>query len=121
MAKYALPADCPFSLKKFKEYPKLSQETLCFTAEIAYKGKVVGTVENRGHGGSNNVYWSLLAPLGVEAMKALEAFTGGSYNDSGTVHLWLIQPEYPMASLEMKRPTEVGRMTVTYLGPSGQW
>lgn len=73
MAKYALPADCPISLKGFKEYPKMSEETLAFSADIAYKGKVVGAVKNDGRGGCNMIYWVLLDSLGGEARKALEA------------------------------------------------
>jgi hypothetical protein len=38
-------------LKNFKFYDKLSEETLCFTANIWVNGTKCGSAENRGYGG----------------------------------------------------------------------
>lgn len=42
-------------LKKVKSFPKMAQETECFTAELWDNGKLVAYVENNGHGGSNMI------------------------------------------------------------------
>lgn len=38
-------------LKKVKIYDELSEETICFTAELYADGKKVATVKNDGRGG----------------------------------------------------------------------
>lgn len=43
------------SLKNFKAYDALSEETLAFSAKVCWKGRVVGEATNDGHGGSTNV------------------------------------------------------------------
>ncbi len=45
-------------LKKIKIYDELSEETICFTAELYADGKKVATVENDGRGGSTDVYFT---------------------------------------------------------------
>ena len=45
-------------LKKVKVYDELSEETICFTAELYANGKKVATVKNDGRGGSTDVYFS---------------------------------------------------------------
>ena len=45
-------------LKKVKVYDELSEETICFTAELYVDNKKIATVKNDGHGGSTNVYYS---------------------------------------------------------------
>ena len=42
-----------FQLKSFKSVESLSEETLCFTGNLYYKGKRICQVSNRGHGGCN--------------------------------------------------------------------
>lgn len=44
-------------LKKIKIYDELSEETICFTAELYADGKKVATVRNDGCGGCTNVYF----------------------------------------------------------------
>lgn len=44
------------TLKRFKNYPRMSQETEAFNADIAYEGATVGTAENDGHGGCTFVH-----------------------------------------------------------------
>lgn len=41
------------TLGSFKHMPSLSEETLCFSATVLIDGEKVGTVSNRGHGGSH--------------------------------------------------------------------
>lgn len=44
------------SLKKFKFFPSLSEETNCFTADLYINGKLVGTTSNRGYGGNTDIH-----------------------------------------------------------------
>jgi len=46
-----------FEIKKLSVQERLSEETLCFSADIWVDGKKIGEVTNRGHGGCNNYYW----------------------------------------------------------------
>jgi len=43
-------------LKRFQHYPRMSEETLAFNADISYEGTTVGTAENDGHGGCTFVH-----------------------------------------------------------------
>ena len=72
--RYQLPPDNPFALKGMKEYPKMSEETIAFTADLTYKGKVVASCKNDGHGGSNMVYWCYNKPEGKAAEAALATY-----------------------------------------------
>lgn len=45
-------------LKKVKFYDELSEETLCYTAELHVDGKKVATVKNDGRGGCSSVYFT---------------------------------------------------------------
>ncbi len=45
-----------FQLKKVKVHDDMSEETMCFSAELWENGKHVANVSNRGHGGCNDVY-----------------------------------------------------------------
>lgn len=40
-------------LRRFKDYPRLSDETVAFNADLYIDGKKRGGVENDGHGGAN--------------------------------------------------------------------
>ena len=44
-------------LRKVKVYDELSEETICFTAELYAGGKMVAKVKNDGRGGSTDVYF----------------------------------------------------------------
>lgn len=44
------------TLKRFKDYPRMSQETTAFNSDIVYEGVTVGTAENDGHGGCTFVH-----------------------------------------------------------------
>lgn len=45
-------------LRKVKVYDELSEETICFTADLYADGKKVATVKNDGRGGSTDVYFT---------------------------------------------------------------
>jgi hypothetical protein len=40
----------------FKEHKDMSEETVAFTGKVAFRGKVVFEVSNRGHGGCMDIY-----------------------------------------------------------------
>lgn len=44
------------TLKRFQHYPRMSEETNAFNADILYEGVTVGTAENDGHGGCTFVH-----------------------------------------------------------------
>jgi len=43
-------------LKKVKVHDKLSEETLCFSAEVYQNGKLIAYVSNHGQGGCNELH-----------------------------------------------------------------
>jgi hypothetical protein len=45
------------TLKKLSMQSRLSEETLCFSADIYVDGKHIGEVTNHGQGGCNDYYW----------------------------------------------------------------
>lgn len=45
-------------LKKVKFYKELSEETMCYTAELYANGKKVANVRNDGRGGCASVYFT---------------------------------------------------------------
>jgi hypothetical protein len=60
------------TVKNVQIQEKLSEETLCFSATIYFKGRRVGEATNRGCGGCNNYHWfdraaSKVAPAEIEA------------------------------------------------------
>lgn len=46
-----LDSHMSISLKNFKYYDSMSEETLCFEASVYFNGKRIGDVRNDGHGG----------------------------------------------------------------------
>jgi hypothetical protein len=44
------------TLKRFQHYPRMSQETEAFNADLAYEGVTIGSAENDGHGGCTFVH-----------------------------------------------------------------
>lgn len=63
------------TLKRFKHYARMSEETNAFNADIAYEGLTIGSAENNGHGG--NTFCTLnekgrAIPAIVEASKLSE-------------------------------------------------
>ena len=44
------------TLKRFQHYPRMSEETVAFNADLSYEGVTVGTAENDGHGGCTFIH-----------------------------------------------------------------
>ncbi len=44
------------TLKRFQHYPRMSEETTAFNADLSYDGVTVGTAENDGHGGCTFIH-----------------------------------------------------------------
>jgi hypothetical protein len=44
------------TLKRFQHYPRMSQETEAFNADLAHEGVTIGSAENDGHGGCTFVH-----------------------------------------------------------------
>lgn len=44
------------TLKRFQHYPRMSEETTAFNADLVHEGVVVGTAKNDGHGGCTFIY-----------------------------------------------------------------
>jgi hypothetical protein len=59
-------------LKKVKIYDELSEETICFTAELYVDGKKVAVVKNSGQGGSTDVYY--INGIPIEEVRKLEEY-----------------------------------------------
>ncbi len=57
------------TLKKLAIYPRLSEETTAFAADVWVDGEWVGRAENDGHGGETLVRWT----VSPERRRALEA------------------------------------------------
>ena len=48
--------DYRLSIEKLEVNERLSEETLCFSADLVLNGKVIGICSNRGHGGCADFY-----------------------------------------------------------------
>jgi hypothetical protein len=64
------------TLKRLQIHNRLSEETLCFTADILVDGKMIGSVENRGQGGCNFYHWT-----DKEAGDKLEKYAKEKYTE----------------------------------------
>jgi hypothetical protein len=77
------------TLKKFQHYPRMSEETTAFNADIAYEGVTVGTAENNGHGGCTFVHLNdkgRSIPSIVEASRIPE-FSDGKFNEDSLTRI----------------------------------
>jgi hypothetical protein len=77
------------TLKRFQHYPRMSQETEAFNADLAYEGVVVGSAENNGHGGCTFVHLNdkgRAIPSLVEASRIPE-FSNGEFNDDSLTRI----------------------------------
>jgi len=68
------------TLKRLQHYPRMSEETVAFNADIAYEGVVVGTAENDGHGGCTFIHLNEKGRsiLDIVSANALAEFDDGS-------------------------------------------
>lgn len=77
------------TLKRFQHYPRMSEETIAFNADIVHDGVVIGSAENNGHGGCTFVHLNDKGrniPSIVEASK-LPEFSDGKFNDDSLVNI----------------------------------
>jgi len=44
------------TLKRFQHYPRMSEETVAFNADLGYEGVTIGSAENDGHGGCTFIH-----------------------------------------------------------------
>jgi hypothetical protein len=71
------------TLKRFQHYPRMSEETIAFNADLSYEGVVVGSAENDGHGGCTFIHLNdkgRSIPAVVEASRIPE-FADGKFNE----------------------------------------
>jgi len=77
------------TLKRFQHYPRMSQETEAFNADISYEGVTVGTAENDGHGGCTFVHLNDKGRAIPEIVTAnqIPEFSNGEFNEDSLVHI----------------------------------
>jgi hypothetical protein len=66
-------------LKKLALYPRLSEETTAFNADLWVDGKKVGYAKNDGHGGATFVNWTVLPARRDEIEAALKPRVPAEY------------------------------------------
>ena len=76
-------------LKRFKNYPRMSQETEAFNADVVYQGVVVADAENDGHGGCTFVRLNDKGRAFPEIVAAenIPEFSNGEFNEGSLVQM----------------------------------
>jgi hypothetical protein len=77
------------TLKRFQHYPRMSEETEAFNADISYEGVLVGTAKNEGHGGCTFVYLNdkgRAIPALVASNQTPE-FSDGKFNEDSLTNI----------------------------------
>jgi len=69
-----------FSVGKIKVCKFMSEETICFTADVLLNGRKVGTASNEGHGGPTSVHLKG-GTVGSEHLAKLEMFVDEAVSD----------------------------------------
>ena len=72
------------TLKRFQHYPRMSQETEAFNADLCYEGVVIGSAENDGHGGCTFVH---LNEKGRAIPAIITAERLPEFNENSLVHI----------------------------------
>lgn len=77
------------TLKRFQHYPRMSQETEAFNADIAYEGVTIGTAENNGHGGCTFVHLNDKGRAIPEIITAnqIPEFSNGKFNEDSLTNI----------------------------------
>ena len=108
-----------FALKRFKNYPRMSEETEAFNADVFYEGVLVGSAENGGRGGSTFVR---LNPKGREipevvAADAMPEFANGAVNEDslGQIVDNLVEQLLKAKWLEKERKKVVKKLAANVL------
>lgn len=71
------------TLKRFKHYPRMSEETNAFNTDIVYEGVTIGSAGNDGHGGCTFVHLNdkgRAIPSVVDASRIPE-YSDGKFNE----------------------------------------
>ena len=77
------------TLKRFQHYPRMSEETEAFNADLSYEGVTIGSAENDGHGGCTFIHLNdkgRSIPAVVEASKIPE-FSDGDFNEDSLARI----------------------------------
>ena len=76
-------------LKRFKSYPRMSQETDAFNTDVVYEGVVVADAENDGHGGCTFVRLNDKGRAFPEIVAAekIPEFSDGEFNKGSLVQM----------------------------------
>ena len=76
-------------LKRFKSYPRMSQETDAFNTDVVYEGVVVADAENDGHGGCTFVRLNDKGRAFPEIVAAekIPEFSDGEFNKDSLVQM----------------------------------
>ena len=84
LTKYSAHKRSSYTLKGYKCFKEMSEETLCFHTTILCDGKEVGTVKNDGHGGCDYEDFNSKADAEAyaEAAKVLPPY---KYEDGSTI------------------------------------
>jgi len=77
------------TLKRFQHYPRMSEETEAFNADIAYEGMIVGSAENNGHGGCTFVHLNDKGRAIPEIVTAnqIPEFSDGKFNEDSLTNI----------------------------------
>ena len=77
------------TLKRFQHYPRMSQETEAFNADISYEGVTIGTAENNGHGGCTFVHLNDKGRAIPEIITAnqIPEFSDGKFNEDSLTNM----------------------------------
>lgn len=77
------------TLKRFQHYPRMSQETEAFNADLSYEGVTIGSAENDGHGGCTFVHLNDKGRSIPEIVTAnqIPEFSNGEFNEDSLVHI----------------------------------
>lgn len=77
------------TLKRFQHYPRMSQETEAFNADISYEGVIIGTAENNGHGGCTFVHLNDKGRSIPEIITAnqIPEFSDGKFNEDSLTNI----------------------------------
>ena len=77
------------TFKRFQHYPRMSEETEAFNADLSYEGVTIGSAENDGHGGCTFIHLNdkgRSIPAVVEASKIPE-FSDGDFNEDSLTRI----------------------------------
>ena len=72
------------TLKRFQHYPRMSQETEAFNADLYHEGVFIGPAENDGHGGCTYVY---INDEGRAIPNIVTALGLPEFNENSLVHI----------------------------------